>query len=340
MDSLLKYVACPRCKNDLIYDKESFVCKNCENKYPVIDGIPRFIPDISKSLLEETRKSFNLQWEMSRARGEYNQFNPDYRKKLVPYLLDDTMLPADYFKDKVVLDAGCGIGRLSYALAELGAEVVSMDYNDNAVRIAHEYFKDNPKVSVIQADILNPPLKPGSFDFIISFGVLHHTGNSKAAFDQCVPLVKNGGIFFVMLYEKYNRFKIWFTNQFRKITLRIDKERLYKLCIQMSKVCKYGIFRIPLKPFIDIGYSAEGNYDAFAKAINQHHTAEEVFGWYQRAGFGEMTLNASRRFKNPLFIFLQGRWGGTVRMRGTKLCNIIGSKEILHYINNGTRRHI
>ena len=105
----------------------------------------------------------------------------------------------------------------------------------------------------------------------------------------------------------------------------------------MSQVCKYGIFRIPLKPFIDIGYSAEGNYDAFAKAINQHHTAGEVFDWYRKAGFTEITINASRRFRNPLFIFLQGRWGGTVRMRGAKLSTTGGGyKENLHCLNSDT----
>jgi len=339
MNNIIEYLACPICKSGLMVSKESFTCKYCQQVYPVIDGIPRFILK-NEPLIEDTRKSFDLQWEMSRLRGEYNQFNPEYRKKLVGYLLEDTMLPAEFFKGKTVLDAGCGVGRLSYAMAELGAEVISMDYNDIAVKIAQEYFKDNPKVSVIQADILNPPLKPNSFDFILSWGVLHHTGDSKAAFDQLVPLVKNGGIFFVMLYEKYNVFKIWFTDQFRKVTLKMDKEKLYKLCILMSKICKYSIFRVPLKPFIDIGYSAEGNYDAFAKAINQHHAAGEVFDWYCQAGFEDIYLNTSGRFRNPLFILLQGRWGGTVRMRGRKSVLRSSKTPALQYQSSGVRRHI
>lgn len=251
------------------------------------------------------------------------------------------MLPGDYFRGKKVLDAGCGAGRLTYALSQLGAYVTAVDYNDNAVKITYEFFKDNARVRVIQADIFNLLFLEDSFDFVISFGVLHYTGNTKLAFDRLVPLVKEGGMLFVMLYEKYNVFKIWFTDQFRKLTLRMDKKSLYSLCIWLSKICKYGFFRIPLKPFIDIGYSAEGNYDAFAKSINQHHTADEVFSWYTWHSFDDITLNASRIFKNPLFRLLQGKWGGTVRMRGTKKRDErLPPQEKLKLVFAGTRRHI
>ncbi|MDP2923736.1 MAG: methyltransferase domain-containing protein [Candidatus Omnitrophota bacterium] len=335
VNEIINYLICPSCHNKLSRYPNLFSCTGCARTYPILDGIPRFILEF-KPFIEETRKSFDLQWEMSRLRGEYNQFNPEYKNKLITYLLDDAMLESDYFKGKKVLDAGCGIGRFTYALTQLGAYVTAIDYNDIAVKIAYEYFKDNSQVKVIQADIFNLPFPENSFDFILSWGVLHHTGNTKEAFDKLVPLLKNNGILFVMLYEKYNAFKLWFTDQVRKLTLKKDKEKLYNLCIFLSKICRYSIFRIPLKPFIDIGSSAEGNYDAFAKAINQHHSAEEVFYWYLEHGFSEITLNASRRFRNPLFQFLQGKWGGTVRMRGTK--RKVGAssvREVLHLVSQG-----
>lgn len=340
INEILEYLICPSCHNKLNRYPDLFSCTGCARTYPIIDGIPRFILELEPSI-EETRRSFDLQWKMSRPRGEYNQFNPEYKKKLVAYLLDDTMLPADYFKGKRVLDAGCGVGRFTYAMVQLGAYVTAIDYNNIAVKIAYEYFKNNPRVCVIQADILNLPFPKNYFDFIISFGVLHHTGDTKRAFDELVPLLKENGILFIMVYEKYNSFKLWFTDQVRKYTLKINKERLYKICIILSKICKYSIFRIPLKPFIDIGYSAEGNYDAFAKAINQHHTAEEVFRWYCEHGFSDVTLNASRMSRNPLFQFLQGKWGGTVRIRGTKRRPLSGNdNKILHFVYQGTRRHV
>ena len=340
IDKILDSLICPVCHQELQRGPKGFDCMYCKKFYPVIDGIPRFILEY-EGVIEETRKSFDLQWEMSRKRGEYNQFDPEYKEKLVSYLLDDTMIPADYFKGKIVLDAGCGVGRLTYALTQLGAYVIAVDYNDEAVKIAHEYFRNNPRISVIQADILNLPFAKESFDFILSFGVLHHTGNTKEAFDKIVPLVKDNGIFFVMLYEKYNHFKLWFTDQFRKLTLRMKKEKLYRLSIFMSNICKYAVFRFPLKPFIDIGYSAEGNYDAFAKSINEHHTAEEIFHWYINHGFCDIAINASRRFSNPFFRLLQGKWGGTVRMRGRKgESGVDNSNEKLHLITRGTKRHI
>lgn len=39
---LLKILACPACKGDIVYDKDSqkLVCQKCARRYPIKDGIP------------------------------------------------------------------------------------------------------------------------------------------------------------------------------------------------------------------------------------------------------------------------------------------------------------
>jgi hypothetical protein len=168
--------------------------------------------------------------------------------------------------------------------------------------------------------------------------VLHHTESTKRAFDALVPLVAPGGTLFVMLYEAYNPMKLWITDQVRRWTLPMDRDRLYRLMEYAAWLGSYRAIRYPLKPFIDIGWSPEGNYDSFAKPLNHHHTAEEVHGWLVDAGFRDVTLNASREFKNPALRLMQGRWGGTVRMRGTRVDRPETVRNDLHVV--GTRTQV
>lgn len=37
---LLKILACPACKTDVVLKEEKIVCTKCGRKYPIRDGIP------------------------------------------------------------------------------------------------------------------------------------------------------------------------------------------------------------------------------------------------------------------------------------------------------------
>ena len=37
---LLKIIACPECKKDVILKEEEIVCTGCGRRYPIKDGIP------------------------------------------------------------------------------------------------------------------------------------------------------------------------------------------------------------------------------------------------------------------------------------------------------------
>ena len=50
---ILDILACPVCKSDLVYTKQSFLCINCKLEYPIIDEIPVFLPEEAKKLSEE-----------------------------------------------------------------------------------------------------------------------------------------------------------------------------------------------------------------------------------------------------------------------------------------------
>lgn len=82
----------------------------------------------------------------------------------------------DWLKGKDCLDAGCGSGRYSVALALHGvASVTAVDISDSGLKEASRRAKDFPQISFQQASVLDLPFDDATFDFVWSAGVIHHT---------------------------------------------------------------------------------------------------------------------------------------------------------------------
>src|SRR5262249_16990140 len=126
-------------------------CENCGKTYPIIRGIPRFV---SKSLSENvarTSHNFGQEWTM------FDRLSEGQCRQLVDWL---SPLPPDFFRDKLVVDLGCGMGRNPLYFAEHGAKtVVGVDISE-AVDVAYRNCRDFQNIHVIQADIYHLPLKP------------------------------------------------------------------------------------------------------------------------------------------------------------------------------------
>ena len=47
------------------------------------------------------------------------------------------------------------------------------------------------------------PLKDNFSDLVISDGVIHHTGDTVRSFNECVRILKPGGLLYLAVYKKY-----------------------------------------------------------------------------------------------------------------------------------------
>ena len=107
------------------------------------------------------------------------------------------------FKDKTILDMGCGSGRFSIAFAQLGVKkIVGIDLGKTGIEVGTkiiEKFKLN-NIKLIEGDVLSLPFDDEEFDFVFSKGVLHHTGNLKKGLDEYFRVLKKGGDGFLYLY--------------------------------------------------------------------------------------------------------------------------------------------
>jgi 2-polyprenyl-6-hydroxyphenyl methylase/3-demethylubiquinone-9 3-methyltransferase len=117
------------------------------------------------------------------------------------------MLGIRDFAGKTFLDIGSGSGLSSLAARRLGATVHSIDYDPQSVACTRElkkrYFPKNGKWRVEEASALNQEYlsKLGLYDVVYSWGVLHHTGAMWKALGNIGPLVTDGGLLFVSIYN-------------------------------------------------------------------------------------------------------------------------------------------
>ena len=127
------------------------------------------------------------------------------QKKGRPIMSD--LVDYDSLKGKKVLIVGCGMGTVSTEFARHGAIVTAIDLTPTAVKNTKKQMKlQGVKGKVLVADAENLPFADGSFDFVWSWGVIHHTPDTAKAANEIHRVLRKGGKAFVMIYHKNSLF--------------------------------------------------------------------------------------------------------------------------------------
>jgi ubiquinone/menaquinone biosynthesis C-methylase UbiE len=174
----------------------------------------------------DTAESFGLEWT------RHGQLNRLYASEADLWREFETFqIPPDLLRGKRVLDAGCGMGRWSYAAVKLGARrVVGFDLHDG-VQAAKRLTHGVGQASFLKASIFALPFREASFDSIMSIGVLHHTGDTHRALRALLPLLKPGGWLFVQVYATRGEAKDRRMAALLRLTNRMPKRLLYGVCV-------------------------------------------------------------------------------------------------------------
>jgi len=133
-----------------------------------------------------------------------------------PYLFQH--VPFDELRAKSVLEIGLGYGTVAQRLAESGAHYAGLDIASGPVAMAkHRLQQVAPHSEIKQGSVLSAPFTADSFDFIVTIGCLHHTGNMARALSECRRMLRPGGKLIAMVYYAYS-YRRWM--QARNETLR------------------------------------------------------------------------------------------------------------------------
>jgi SAM-dependent methyltransferase len=251
-----------------------------------------------------TKSAYGLQWNQFRIiRPEEDRVT--FRNRTG---LDDAAL-----KDKVVLDAGCGMGRYLRIAAESGAAlIVGLDLS-LAVVAARELTATLSRVAVVRGDLLKLPFPPESFDHIYSLGVLDHTPNPRAAFLGLARLLKPGGRIAIWVYPRQRALVESIMNAQRAVSTRLPVGLLEVLCRLSSPVgalkrkLMSSRFRAVERLGVAIHLATIGvsmhpdhevricdTFDWYAPKYLTRHSFDEIRDWFALAGLVDV-VNLSQQ---------------------------------------------
>lgn len=181
----------------------------------------------------------------------------------------------NYFNEKNCLDAGCGPGRWTFAMQQLGFKKVdSFDISPEAIKICK---KINPNAYVFNIfDLKKNPI----YDFVFSWGVLHHTENTRKAFSKVASQVKKGGRLHIMVYDKkfdsdYDGYRGNTCVEKHKVWEKLSFDEKIKMCDNKVKTN---------------GGNIHGWFDAFNPKYNWSYESDEVKKWFEEEGFTDIKL--------------------------------------------------
>ena len=259
---LLDILRCPKTYEELYLENDTHVIQDgkvkngyliskiSNNKYPIKNFIPRFVPESNYA------DNFGMQWNMFKKTQLDSHSGQLISEKR---FLKATGLTPEKINGNYFLDCGCGAGRFAEVVLKYGGNLIAIDYS-SAVDACYENLGHFPNLNLIQANIYELPFKQNYFPYVYSLGVLQHTPDVKLAFCNLPKMVVKGGILCVDFYEDSLKSKLLPKFWLRPITKRLGKKYLFSLLQKTTpfllnisiKISKVPIFGNLLKRTIPV----------------------------------------------------------------------------------------
>jgi SAM-dependent methyltransferase len=134
---------------------------------------------------------------------EYFDEHAKKRYFVEPHILDFAKFKQ--YKNKRVLEIGCGIGADGANYAQHGAEYTGIDISKQSIDLAEQRFECFDlagEFKVMDAANTRAMKKLGLFDLVYSYGVIHHYPNTDNIIRNISAVLKPGADFRFMVYAK------------------------------------------------------------------------------------------------------------------------------------------
>jgi SAM-dependent methyltransferase len=125
----------------------------------------------------------------------------EYHFEKLHHLLGLIDFPA--WRERDVLDVGCGAGVEVVRFARAGARVTGVDIAESAITLAQQNLQQRhlqARLEVADGEAL--PFADGSFDLVYAHGVVQYTGDDRRLVAECHRVLRPGGL---AIFQVYNR---------------------------------------------------------------------------------------------------------------------------------------
>ena len=167
--------------------------------------------EANKAWWEETPMKYDWYKELDYEEGSIEYFNEIDRRlqnvhsffadsKSKPY---DSLIPYEFIKNSNVLEIGVGNGTHAELLARHCKKYTGIDLTSFATDITVKRFNlKGIKGTILNMDAEKLDFPDESFDFVWSWGVIHHSSNPSTIIDEVNRVLKPGGRSILMVYHK------------------------------------------------------------------------------------------------------------------------------------------
>jgi ubiquinone/menaquinone biosynthesis C-methylase UbiE len=114
-----------------------------------------------------------------------------------------TVADFNAYRGKDVMEIGCSIATDGLEFAKGGANYTGVDLTPHSIELAEERFRlFNVLGNFVVSNAEKLPFPDESFDHIYSFGVIHHAPRPEKIVAEMHRVLRKGGTFTVMLYNR------------------------------------------------------------------------------------------------------------------------------------------
>ena len=237
--------------------------------------------------------------------GEKKYFDEVEKRKYFVEPHIKTFAEFEKWKDKDVLEIGCGIGTDSINFVRHGANLTAIELSGKSLEICKKRFS----VFNLNADLYRGNAekmttflpKNKKYDLVYSFGVIHHTENPENIVSEIKKVLKPKGELRIMLYSKYSYKLFHFMREldkwdfsksdevirhFAEAQLNCPKaltytfEEIEKLLsgFDIVEIKKDHIFPYKIPEYIKKKYVVEEHFKNMTK--DSFHQMEREMGWH------------------------------------------------------------
>ena len=223
--------------------------------------------------------------------GTLEYFEEVEKKKFFvePHIVPFSDFPS--WKDKNVLEIGCGLGTMAINFAKSGATYTGVELSEESLKIAKKRFEvygHSGDFYLGNAEELTSLVPKKKYDLIYSFGVIHHSPNPRKIIEEMRPYMHDQSVLKLMIYAKDSWKNIMIENGFDQpeaqsgcpIAFTYTREEARKLLdgfdiidMQQEHIFPYEIETYRKNNHVKVPWFANMPEDMF-KALEKH------LGWH------------------------------------------------------------